>query len=164
MNQDGSSVAYKIISSHEFAEVREMVSSGQKALYATHTFSAGDPIISFSSAKTVNTPNYLTVQVNNDEHIMLHPEFIQYINHSCEPNCFFDTTNMQLIALTDILSGAAFTFFYPSTEWDMQQPFACCCGSKKCLGEIRGAAHLSSEQANQYRFTDFILSKRNNIL
>lgn len=152
---------YQFISNHGFAEVRELISTGQKALFSLQTFSAGDVIIEFSSAETRTTPNYLTVQTGEDQHIILRPTFIQYINHSCTPNCFFNTTTMQLEALTKIEEGAEFTFFYPSTEWEMQQPFLCNCGRADCLGEIRGAAHLSDKKASEYRLTDFILNKRN---
>ena len=152
---------YRIISQHDFAEVREFISSGQRALFSLQSFSAGDVLIGFSAAETYTTPNYLTLQIGDDQHINLHPAFIQNINHSCEPNCFFNTTTMQLVALTTIQVGAELTFFYPSTEWEMQQPFRCNCGNDSCLKEIRGAAHLSNTQASNYRLTDFILTKRN---
>jgi len=48
------------------------------------------------------------------------------------------------------------TFFYPSTEWDMAQPFTCLCGSSKCLGEIKGAAHIRPEILGTYKLTRFI--------
>jgi hypothetical protein len=54
-------------------------------------------------------------------------------------------------------------FFYPSTEWKMTQSFDCYCGSQHCIGEIKGAAYLSREAQEKYRFTDFIqqqLAKR----
>jgi hypothetical protein len=35
------------------------------------------------------------------------------------------------------------TFFYPSTEWDMAQPFTCC-GSSNCW-VVKGAAHIRPE-------------------
>ena len=152
---------YRTISQHDFAEVREFISSGQKALFSLRSFSAGDILINFSAAEVHTTPNYLTVQTGDDQHIILHPTFIQYINHSCEPNCFFNTTTMQLVALTAIEAGVEFSFFYPSTEWEMQQPFQCNCGNASCLREIRGAAHLSTTQAANYQLTDFILTKRN---
>ena len=152
---------YRFISHHGFAEVKEFVASGQKALFSLCTFLPGAQIIEFSAAETRTSPNYLTVQTAEEQHIILHPTFIQYINHSCEPNCFFNTTTMQLVALAKIEVGAEFTFFYPSTEWQMQQPFLCNCGTTRCLGEIRGAAHLSAEQAASYRLTDFIMRKRN---
>lgn len=154
---------YRIISQHGFAEVRECISSGQKALFSLQNFSAGDILINFSAAEIRSSPNYLTVQTGEDQHIILHPTFIQYINHSCAPNCFFNTTTMQLVALTEIKADTELSFFYPSTEWDMQQPFRCNCGSASCLGEIRGALHLSPTQAANYRLTDFILTKRNTL-
>lgn len=156
-----SEEAYRLLSNHGFAEVKEHLLSGQKALFSLQQFSAGDVITQFSAAETLATPNYLTVQTGEDQHIILHPTFIQYINHSCAPNSFFNTTSMQLEALTTIKPGTELTFFYPSTEWDMQQPFSCTCDCADCLGEIRGAAHLSSIQASSYRLTDFILKKRN---
>lgn len=77
------------------------------------------------------------------------------VNHSCEPNVAFDLssedqnewhvralktiregeTRKCLYAIpatkyTDHLSTyAQVTFFYPSTEWDMAQPFDCICGT-----------------------------------
>ena len=152
---------FRFISHHDFAEVKELVASGQKALFSLQSFLAGDLITEFFAAETHSNPNCLTLQTADEQHIILHPTFIQYINHSCEPNCFFNTTTMQLVALTNIEVGAEFTFFYPSTEWKMQQPFLCNCGTTRCLGEIRGAAHLSEEQASGYRLTDFIMRKRN---
>jgi hypothetical protein len=153
--------AYRLLSNHGFAEVKEHMLSGQKALFSLQQFSAGDVITQFSAAEIRTTPNYLTVQTAEDQHIILHPTFIQYINHSCAPNSFFNTTTMQLVALTNIEPNTELTFFYPSTEWDMQQPFLCNCGCTNCLGEIRGAAHLSSVEVSRYQLTDFIMSKRN---
>jgi hypothetical protein len=42
--------------------------------------------------------------------------------------------------------GEELTFFYPSTEWDMDQGFSCFCGSKACLGYISGAKHMDAAQ------------------
>ena len=39
--------------------------------------------------------------------------------------------------------GELLTFFYPSSEWDMSQPFKCLCDSESCLGYIAGAKQLS---------------------
>nr|POE81221.1 hypothetical protein CFP56_78529 [Quercus suber] len=46
--------------------------------------------------------------------------------------------------------GEDVTFFYPSSEWDMQQPFQCNCGSSKCVGEIKGAKYLSKDVLDRY--------------
>jgi hypothetical protein len=42
--------------------------------------------------------------------------------------------------------GDELTFFYPSTEWNMAQPFDCHCESESCLGKVRGASELTREE------------------
>jgi hypothetical protein len=151
-----TSPARQVISRHKFAEVFQNASSGQKSLHATVSFSPGDVICRFSAGVTQGYATYLTVQTGVATHITLMPEFLQYINHSCAPNVFFDTAAMQLICVVALQPGDEMTFFYPSTEWDMAQPFVCNCGSKNCLQLINGASHLSAETLRQYRLTDFI--------
>lgn len=146
----------QVISNHGFAEISQNNQTNQKSLHATIPFKKGDVLRTFSAGEICKVPNYLTVQTGVDRHITLVPEFLQYINHSCDPNVFFDTTTMQVIALKNIEVNEEFTFFYPSTEWDMAQPFVCFCGSKKCLQNIKGAKYLSPEQVKKYTLTDFI--------
>ena len=147
---------HETVSHHGFSEVRKSLLSNQNALFALQTFEPGEVISDFYAGGIYTQPTYLTVQTGIDRHITLQPEFLQYINHSCAPNVFFDTTTMQLICLRPIGEEEELTFFYPSTEWDMVQPFNCYCGSSNCLGEIRGAAYLSAKNITQYRLTDFI--------
>ena len=154
-----TSNAYRHVSNHVFAEVRQHISSGQNALFTLRSWQAGEVIADFSAGTISAEPTYLTVQVDEGKHITLQPEFLQYINHSCEPNVFFDTTLMQLVALKEIPAGSEFAFFYPSSEWEMTQSFHCYCGKSGCLGEIRGAAYLSQEALSQHRFTDYIQSR-----
>jgi hypothetical protein len=154
---------YRIISNHGVAEMRQRLSNQQNALFALQSFQPGEMIAEFWPGTIAQEPTYLTVQVDVGKHITLQPEFLQYINHSCDPNVFFDTTSMQVVALREIKAGEEFSFFYPSTEWQMTQPFSCYCGSAKCLGDVRGAAFLTEDVWKQYRLTDFIqqqLAKR----
>jgi hypothetical protein len=154
--------AYAMVSKHGFADIMQNTVTGEKSLHASAFFDAGEVICDFSGSKILDAPNYLTVQTGDSQHIFLQPEFLQYINHSCNPNVFFDTHSMQLIALTAIQPGDEFMFFYPSTEWDMAQPFDCFCGTAQCLHRIQGAAHLTDEQAMRYRLTQFIQEKIQN--
>jgi hypothetical protein len=156
MLQQSNPSSYSVISSHHFAEVREDAASLAKSLYSIVSFGKGDIICDFSAAAILKTPTYLTVQTGVEEHIHLKPEFLKFINHSCDPSVFFDTQSMQLVALKDIVPGDEFTFFYPSTEWNMAQPFDCLCGSDKCLKNISGAAYMSPVVLEQYRLTAFI--------
>lgn len=154
---------YRFVSDHSVAEVRQRTSNEQNALFALQSFQPGEVIAEFWAGTIAAEPTYLTVQVDVGKHITLQPEFLQYINHSCDPNVFFDTTLMKLVALKEIPVGGEMTFFYPSTEWQMTQSFNCYCGSTNCLGDIRGAAFLPGEVWKQYRLTDFIqqqLAKR----
>lgn len=148
--------SFEVISKHIFADVLLNNESNQRSLFATTGFGAGDVICKFSAGITQTFATYLTVQTATDRHITLMPEFLQYINHSCEPNVFFDTTNMQLVCIQAMQPGDEFTFFYPSTEWEMAQPFVCNCGSAGCLQLINGASHLSVETLSKYKLTDFI--------
>ena len=145
-----------VLSQHVVAEVMENPGSGQKSLHSLRSFKKGDVINPFSARETTSSPSYFTVQVDVRKHILLDPLFLQYINHGCDPNVFFDTTSMFLIALKNIRVGDELMFFYPSTEWHMVQPFECNCGSPKCLGIIKGASHIPEGILKRYRLTDFI--------
>lgn len=147
---------FRTISNHVVGEVRRKLSNGQNHFFATRSFKPGDVIAGFSAGTISAEPTYLTVQIGVRKHITLDPEFLQYINHSCDPNVFFNTTTMEVVALKYIGIDEEMTFFYPSAEWKMAQSFDCYCGSPKCLGKIKGAAYLSPEIQSQYRFTDFI--------
>lgn len=153
------SPAYRMISKHEFAEMRRKLSNNQNALFTLRSFRAGQIIANFSAGTISAEPTYLTIQLGENKHITFDPEFLQYINHSCDPNVFFDIASMQLVALKNLESEEELTFFYPSTEWKMTQSFRCFCGSSNCLEKIRGAAYLSKETQEKYRFTDFIQQK-----
>jgi len=130
--------------------------NGHHSLRALKHLPLNSVLHTFSAREYVARPTYLSVQVADDRHIHLAPEFLQYINHSCEPNTFFDTTNGEVVALRDILANEEISFFYPSTEWSMTQPFACFCGAAGCLGQIQGAVHLPKQTLGRYRFAEHI--------
>ena len=148
--------AYRMISNHGIAEMRRKLSNGQNALFTLRSYQPGDVIENFSAGTISAEPTYLTIQLGIRKHITFDPVFLQYINHSCDPNVFFNTTTMQLLALKELQPEEEMTFFYPSTEWKMTQSFNCYCGSPDCLGKIQGAAYLPKEARESYRFTDFI--------
>lgn len=151
-----TSPSSEIISKHIFADVVLNTETSQKALFAAIAFKPGDVITAFSANKIQKYATYLTVQTGVNRHITLKPEFLQYINHSCSPTVFFNTTTMELVCLQAMQPGDEFTFFYPSTEWEMAQPFVCNCGNAGCLQLINGASHLSVETLSKYKLTDFI--------
>lgn len=142
-----------------FAEIWECSITHNKSLHTTVKFEDGQVIASFGPKEIVDSPNYLTIQIGDNKHILLDPEFLQYINHGCDPNLFFDTENLVLIALRNIEIGEELRFFYPSTEWSIDQGFDCTCQSDNCLQNIQGAAHLPLNILKKYKLSNYIFSK-----
>ncbi|KIV89943.1 hypothetical protein PV10_07297 [Exophiala mesophila] len=105
-----------------------------------------------------------SVQISEALHIELNCDWL-YVNHGCDPSVEFHVLSdadepvieIRVAARRDkdgktigITEGEVITFFYPSTEWDMDQPFDCICGTSRCLGRIAGARYLTPEQARGY--------------
>jgi hypothetical protein len=144
------------VSKHENTTVLIDNFTQQKSLHSNKLFKSGELIAAFSAASTLEEPTYLTVQIDVHKHIALEPNYLQYVNHSCNPNVFFNTTTFQLVALRDIGVDEELTFFYPSTEWDMAQAFQCNCSSDNCLQTIQGVKYISAHILKNYKLTDFI--------
>lgn len=136
----------------------------QNSLHAAASFLPGEIICAFGAATVQKEASYLTIQTGTESHITLKPDFLQFTNHSCDPNAFFDTAKMELICLREINPGDEISFFYPSTEWEMAQPFVCNCGSEACIQLINGASHLSVNTLSKYKLTDFIKQQLKNKL
>jgi hypothetical protein len=107
---------------------------------------------------TVATKAYSTVQVSRTQHVELNCDFL-FANHSCEPSVEFHVLGVdgavaievRVAARRDhsgnivgLQKGDDLTFFYPSTEWDMAQPFECNCGTDTCRKWIAGAKDMGS--------------------
>ena len=99
-----------------------------------------------------------SIQVGEDRHVEPRGP-LAFLNHSCAPNCVVDTAGpagLALVALRDVAAGAELTFFYPATEWEMAEPFACRCGASECLGTIAGARHVAPERLRHYAVSPHI--------
>jgi hypothetical protein len=99
---------------------------------------------------------YSTVQIPRTQHIDLNCDFL-FINHSCEPSVEFHVQVIEERPVVEVRvasrrapdgrikglkKGDELTFFYPSTEWDMAQPFDCNCGAGSCRKWIAGAKDM----------------------
>ena len=146
----------KVIEVYDFCELRKDETNGHLGLFSRKNFSMGDLVINFGSSTMLDTPNYLTVQIGINQHILMSPEYLQFTNHSCNPNLLYNTATMELECLRDISIGDEFAFFYPATEWKMSQKFECHCGEVNCIGLVQGAADTPIEILNQYKLTNFI--------
>ncbi|KAK0705333.1 hypothetical protein B0H67DRAFT_497973 [Lasiosphaeris hirsuta] len=102
--------------------------------------------MAFPPCTLATGPTYATVQIGLDKHLNLNSDLL-YINHSCEPSLIFDTGNLNILAGPKGLEvGEELTFFYPSSEWFMAQPFDCLCGKSTCRGRIAGARDMTDTQ------------------
>jgi hypothetical protein len=138
---------------------------------------AGTLLAKNTSTTLASTKDYSTVQVSRTQHISLNSDLL-YCNHSCDPNVRFVTSTLAAIptkdssvqpgepisgaievwSLRDISQGEELRFFYPSTEWEMAQPFDCCCGAKECVGKIDGAKNLPTDLLRKYWLSSHIES------
>jgi hypothetical protein len=143
----------------EFAEIRTDLITQNRSLFAKKAFNNGEVICPFYWKEVHDKPNYLTVQIAENQHVELLPTLLECTNHSCSPTAFFDTKNKQLICIKTINKGDEITFFYPSAEWEMDQSFICNCGSANCIKTIKGAKYLPKNVLNNYQFTEFIQLK-----
>lgn len=78
-------------------------------------------------------------------------EAVQYLNHSCEPNCgvfgLFD-----FVAMKDIKAGEQITTDYAmqdDSNWVVPGG-ACLCGAEKCRGDILPYRDLSEKEKEEY--------------
>jgi hypothetical protein len=102
---------------------------------------------------TPATKAYTSVQASRELHIELNSDLV-FINHSCEPTLVFDMQRWE-VRVSDTLAGGLqpgmeLTFFYPSTEWHMAQPFDCLCGKKACHGTVSGAKDMPAGALRGY--------------
>lgn len=109
---------------------------------------------------TTATPGkkaYTSVQTGLDTHIELNSDLV-YCNHSCAPSLVFDMARMEVRVVEErpLKTGDALTFFYPSTEWDMDQPFQCTCGAEECKGWISGAKEMPLDALGEYWLNNHI--------
>lgn len=96
---------YTLTKLSSWAELWECSITGCKSLHAATTLIPANIVATIGFKKVLNEPNYLSVQLGDEQHILLEPEYLQYINHSCEPNVFFSTTNMVVTCLKKIEVG-----------------------------------------------------------
>jgi hypothetical protein len=111
-----------------------------RSLITKQTYKKGEIICEIPTEKVIDKANRYTVQIGRDRHTEVGK--LSALNHSCDPNVILDTENLQMVACRDIDQGEELSFFYPSTEWEMDAPFICLCGASNCIHVVAGARFL----------------------
>jgi hypothetical protein len=119
-----------------------------RSLITKQAYKKGEVICEIPKEKVVNRPDRFTVQIGRTEHTNVGK--LAALNHSCDPNVILDTANLEMVARRDIEQGEELSFFYPSTEWEMDAPFICLCGSTNCIHVVAGARFLPLSTLEQH--------------
>ena len=79
------------------------------------------------------------LQVDEDAFLITNKALltVDFINHSCEPNCGF-TDSTTLVAMREIAAGETVTFDYAMSDTKPIFTFDCWCGSITCRKKIIG--------------------------
>ena len=116
-------------------------------VFANKNFKKGETVIPFkadivphskASAEAVTVDDKVSIDT-----YWLVPEAL--INHSCCPNTKIDVISFRYVAIKNIRKNEEITYNYNTTEYE-DSGFKCECGSKKCIGRIRGFKYLTREQ------------------
>ena len=111
-----------------------------RSLITKQAYTKGDVICEIPTEKLFDKANRYTVQIAQDKHTEVGK--LSALNHSCDPNVILDTERLIMVARRDIEKGEELSFFYPSTEWEMDAPFICLCGASNCIHVVAGARFL----------------------
>ena len=111
-----------------------------RSLITKQAYTTGEIICDIPTEKLFDKANRYTVQIAQEKHTEVGK--LSALNHSCDPNVILDTERLLVVARRDIEKGEELSFFYPSTEWEMDAPFICLCGSSNCIHVVAGARFL----------------------
>ncbi len=133
-----------------------LVTGNGRRLVAIRAIAQGARVLAITGRET-HVPTRYSLQVGpalhldqdcaHDEFDVVRRYFWRYMDHHCDPTTVI--RDREVIALRDLAEGDGVTFNYNTTESDMAEPFRCQCGSVHCVGEVRGARHLTRAQRAQ---------------
>ncbi|KAL9594216.1 MAG: hypothetical protein Q9219_007159 [cf. Caloplaca sp. 3 TL-2023] len=107
---------------------------------------AGAHFANMTAATMTPYTTWTSVQYGKDGSSLELNSDLVFCNHSCRPSLVFDMSSLAVRVAEDrtLEVGDELTFFYPSTKWDMVEPFECECrleNRKHCGERIAGAKH-----------------------
>ena len=144
----------------QYLEVKE--SRVGKGTFTKVTIPAGKPIAEILGPVLLDRE--VTTADNIDIYLQVGPNtFIgpsgknvpEYLNHSCDPNCYVHVVGNRAIiySLYVIPAGAEITFDYSLTSTDTYDTWKmnCKCGSNKCRKVISGFRYLDPALQDTYK-------------
>jgi hypothetical protein len=133
-------------------------SDGEYRLVTNQAVPAGTLLFILEGELTA-TPTRYTVQFDENRHVdmpagcpleeVLDRYYWRFMNHACEPTAVIH--DRSVLSLRPIPAWSEITFHYASTEYDMAEPFTCCCGGDRCDGVIQGFRYLPGDRREELR-------------
>ena len=123
------------------------------------------PIIEFfgqlHTLQTIPDPeNPVYLQITNKWFIGPSGQLDDYINHSCNPNCYINAVGKRatLYSLYDIKQNSELTFDYSLTSTESLESWSmdCRCGYIKCRKIISGYQYLDEDIKKYYQSKDIV--------
>lgn len=90
-------------------------------------------------------PTMYSCCVGEEQHLLF-GEAAECLAHHCDPNVAVTVRSdgtFEMATIKGIQKGDMVTWCYNTTEWELNSPFPCLCGSPVCARTIRGFKHLS---------------------
>ena len=153
-----SRAASETLERHRDEMVRVGASRSGKGLFAGRRYRA-DELIGVIWGEQIDDPDYASdycFDLENGCQLEPLPPF-RYLNHSCEPNCYFDLSDdsageslptvrrIHLYAFIEIVSGDELTIDY---NWGTDSNTVCHCQSPSCRWVFIGADYLAGTADN----------------
>jgi len=130
-----------------------------KGVISTIRIPKQSAIIEFSgdilTEETMPDPNHpALLQISLNSFIGPSGDKDDYINHSCDPNCYLHVVGSRAIlySLYEIAPNMELTFDYSTTSTDDIEKWSmnCQCGSSKCRSVISGLHYLQDDLKQEY--------------
>lgn len=123
--------------------VRQNGEMGQTA-YAACDIPIGT-LLFHATGLIVPFPTMYSCCVGEAQHLLF-GEAAECLAHHCDPNVGVKVRcdgTFDMTTIKGIQEGDMVTWCYNTTEWELNSPFPCLCGSPVCAHAIRGFKHLS---------------------
>eukprot|EP00758_Cryptobia_borreli_P009789 Tbor_TRINITY_DN5513_c0_g1::TRINITY_DN5513_c0_g1_i1::g.12603::m.12603 len=103
-----------------------------------------DTTLYHATGLMVSYPTMYTICVGEKQHLLF-GNGAECIAHHCDPNVRIVVQSdgtFDMVTVRAAKAGEMMTFNYNTTEWDINSPFPCLCGSPLCGNMIRGFRYL----------------------
>jgi hypothetical protein len=136
-----------------------------KGLIAKINLNGGTAIFNFiGRLGNDKETNIMSLQIDDNLFLESTMGYDDFLNHSCNPNCYIDFNGIRLTALRPIKAGEELTYNYNTTEYDLvnsEAPsfFKCSCDSKDCYEIIKGFKYLKQKEKIKPFLSPFLKKK-----